>query len=175
MNPSTVLSPEIVDLGLAIGLLHGSGSAVEFDSDWFSDPGPRLAGVLADGGRRAALLRFVDAVNGEGGRRDEGGISYLKLFDAAELGGAGAPQLVVQLVVDDRAPNYVEVGVAIEHSTVTPIRTRTQVTIPLYRTGRRSGSSGTSVAPVAEHFALAAGSPITLTSTITTSSVSCFW
>ena len=165
MNPTSVLSPEIVDLGLAIGLLHHSGSSIEFDSDWFSDPGPRLSGALADDERRAALVRFVDAVNGEGGARNEGGITFLKLFDAAELGGSGAPHLVVQIVVDDRSPTYVEVGVGIEHSTATPIVTRTNLTVPLYRTGKRNGSS---TFPVPQHFALAAGAPIRLSSNITT-------
>ena len=54
MNPTSVLSPEIVDLGLAIGLLQKSGSSVDFDSDWFSDPGPRVSRALADDDRRAA-------------------------------------------------------------------------------------------------------------------------
>ncbi|HET9444424.1 MAG TPA: hypothetical protein VFO65_13930, partial [Acidimicrobiales bacterium] len=165
MNPSAVLSPEIVDLGLALGLLTGSGGSVSFDSDWFSDPGSKAATALADDDRRAALVRFVDAVNGEGGAAESGGVTFLKVFAAADLGTAGAPDLTVSVSIDDRPSTYVEVGVAVEHATTAPA-TRTRLVVPLYRTGKSTG--GGPVAAVAEPFALAAGSPIRLSSSIAT-------
>ncbi|HEX5100998.1 MAG TPA: hypothetical protein VFV94_15920, partial [Polyangiaceae bacterium] len=162
MNPSDVLSPEIVDLGLAIGLLKQSGGPVEFDSDWFSDPGPRVTQALADDDRRAALVRFVDAVNGPSDATRTGGVTLVKVFDASELGIADAPRLVVNVAIDDSSDTYVEVGVAITHSTTGP-ETHTDLVVPLYRTGKRLGSE---LATVPEPFALAAGSPIRLQSTL---------
>ncbi|MEO5901513.1 MAG: hypothetical protein ABIR68_15495, partial [Ilumatobacteraceae bacterium] len=162
MNPTTVLSPEIVDLGLAIGLLHQSGPGVEFDSDWFSTPGPKVATALADDKRRAALVRFVDAVSGQAPPGNTGGVTLVKLFDATELGLPGAPALTVNLALDDRNPVYVEVGVAVSYATATPV-THTDLVVPLYRTGKLAG---TTVQPVAEHFALAAGAPIRLATSI---------
>jgi large repetitive protein len=167
VNPTTVLSPEIVDLGLAIGLLHKSSSTIEFDSDWFSNPGAKLSGTLADTDRRTALVHFVDKVVGEGGTRDDGGVTLLKLFDAHDVGGSSAPHLIVNLVLDARAESYVEVGVGVEHATESPIVTKTELRVPLYRTGKRSG---TTVANVAEHFALAAGAPIRLSSSLSINS-----
>ena len=163
MNPSTVLSPEIVDLGLAIGLLQKTDSSVQFDSGWFGDPGPRVAKALADEGRRAALIRFVDAVNGDAPVVNAGGVKLLKVFDANEIGLSQPLNLSVMLAIDDRATGYVEIGVAISYATDSPV-THTDVVVPLYRTGKLSGNT---VLPVAEHFALAAGSPIRLATSLT--------
>ncbi|MDQ3980458.1 MAG: hypothetical protein M3314_13035, partial [Actinomycetota bacterium] len=165
MNPTAVLSPEIVDLGLALGLLTRTGGDVSFDSGWFSDPGATAATVLADEERRSALVRFVDAVNGEGGATESNGITSLKVFAASDLGIAGAPDLTVHLTLDDRPASYVEVGLAVEHATRTPA-TRTRLAIPLYRAGKRT--DGGTVAPVTERFALAAGAPLRLSSSIAT-------
>ena len=165
MNPTSVLSPEIVDLGLAIGLLRSANGSVAFDDDWFSDPGPRVSTALADDDRRAALVRFAAATLGESGTHLDSGVRHLQLFDAAALGGAGAPNLIVELTLDDRAATYVEVGLAVTHQTSAPVTTRTSLAIPMYRTGKRSGAD--SVEPVAQHFALAAGSPLRLSSSIT--------
>lgn len=163
MNPTSVLSPEIADLGLAVGLLHKTDGSLAFDSDWFSDPGPRVSKALADEDRRAALVRFVDAVNGDAPTANSGGVRLLKLFDATELGIADAPALVVSLSVDDRNAAYVEVGLSVSFTTDVP-RTQTDLVVPLYRTGKMAGST---VQPVAEHFAMAAGSPIRLATSIT--------
>ena len=165
MNPTSVLSPEIVDLGLAIGLLQKSNSSVDFDSGWFSDPGPRVSRALADDDRRAALVRFVDTVNGDSPVINAGGVKLLKIFDATELGITGAPNLSVMLSIDDRPAGYVEVGLAVSFATTGPT-TQTDLVVPLYRTGKKSGST---VQPVAEHFALAAGSPIRVTTSLTLS------
>ena len=165
MNPTSVLSPEIVDLGLAIGLLRSSNGSVAFDDDWLSDPGPRVSTALADNDRRAAIVRFAAAALGDSGTHMDSGVTHIQLFDAAALGGAGAPNLVVELTLDERAATFVEVGLAVTHQTAAPVTTRTSLAIPMYRTGKRSGAGP--VAAVAEHFALAAGSPLRLSSSIT--------
>ena len=157
MNPSSVLSPEIVDLGLAIGLLHRVGGSVEFDSDWFSNPGPKVATTLADGDRRAALVRFVQAVNGAAPTVNSGGVTLLKVIDASELDIPNPPDLSVMLAIDDRAATHVEVGLGVSFATHTAPRTRTDVIVPLYRTGKLAGQV---VSTVPEHFALVAGAPI---------------
>ena len=161
----SVLSPEIVDLGLAIGLLRrGTGGDVSFDSDWFSDPGPRVSRALADEHRRASLIRFVDAVNGETPVVNSGGVQLLKIFDATELGIPDAPALVVMLAIDDRDAHFVEVGVSVSFSTTAPA-TRTDLVVPLYRTGKLIGT-GPTVESVLEHFALKAGAPIRVATSI---------
>ncbi len=167
MNPADVLSSEVADLALALGLLTSTNGEVAFDSDFFSDPGAKVATALADEPRRDALVRFVDAVNGDGGAREVGGVTFLKLFSASDLGLPGAPDLTLNLSIDDRAASYVEVGLAIEHATTAPV-SRTQLEVPLYRTGKRVGAGP--VAAVAERFALAGGSPIRLRSTLSTAS-----
>ena len=122
MNPLDVLSPEIVDLCTAIGLVHATGDGPAFDSDWFGDPGPRVARALADDGRRAALVRFVEAVRrggqGGGGREGDGaGVTLLTVFDAGELGG---PPLRLSVALDDRPTEYVEVGLAVSYAADLP-------------------------------------------------------
>lgn len=164
MNPLDVLSPEIVDLCTAIGLVHATGDGPAFDSDWFGDPGPRVARALADDGRRAALVRFVEAVRrggqGGGGREGDGaGVTLLTVFDAGELGG---PPLRLSVALDDRPTEYVEVGLAVSYATTTPATT-IELVVPLYRTGKADGAT---VRPVSEPFALAAGAPIRLTAAI---------
>ena len=162
MNPSTVLSPEIVDLGLAVGLLVEQGGSVEFDSDWFSDPGPRVSKAMADDHRRQALIRFVDTVNGDSPVVNSGGVKLLKLFDATELGLPSAPNLTVMLSIDERPSTYVEVGIAVSYATTAPT-TRTDLVVPLYRAGKLEGAT---VHAVDEHFALTAGAPIRLATSL---------
>jgi hypothetical protein len=79
MTALPTLAPEIVDLGFAIGLLTPSGGGVELDSDWFDDPGGRMAGVLADDVRRDALIRFADAVLAQGEHTEDDGVALLRL------------------------------------------------------------------------------------------------
>ncbi len=109
MNPTSVLSPEIVDLGLAIGLLQKTSSSVDFDSDWFSDPGSRVSTALADDDRRAALVRFVDTVNGDSPVINAGGVKLLKIFDASELGLHRRPE-PQRDAVDRRPPGRLRGG-----------------------------------------------------------------
>ena len=92
MNPTAVMPAEIVDLGLAIGLLEKDGGSVEFNSDWFSDPGPVVSKALADEDRRDALVRFVDTVNGASDATQVGDITAVKLFDARDLGIERCPR-----------------------------------------------------------------------------------
>ena len=140
MNPTAVMPAEIVDLGLAIGLLENDGGSVEFNSDWFSDPGPIVSKALADEDRRDALVRFVDTVNGASDATQVGDITAVKLFDARDLGIGGAPDLAVNLTLDDSADNYVEVGVSVSFATAAP-DTRTELTVPLYRTAKLVGGT----------------------------------
>lgn len=160
MNAADVLSPEIVDLCTAIGLVVPGDSGPAFDSTWFDDPGRKLARVLADDDRRRALVRFVERVRGDGGAVESGGVTLLTLLDGAELGG---PPLVLSLALDDRPTDHVEVGLAASYTATGP-DARVDVMVPLYRTGK--AASPTTVHAVAEPFALAAGAPIRVSATI---------
>jgi hypothetical protein len=154
------LDPEIADLGLALGLLKASGDAVELDSSWFDAPGARLAGTLADDGRRGALVRFVDAVLAQGDHTEQDGVTYLHLFNLRELtGDSSLPDLTVQATLDARPSAYVEVGLAVALGTTAP-DTSTQLAIPLYRAAKPSQS-------VAQPFALLAGGVVRVATELT--------
>src|SRR6266487_6259951 len=116
-----------------IGLLTPTGGGVELDSDWFDDPGTRMAGVLADDDRREALVRFADAVLAQGAQAQQDGVDLIPLFNLRNLAGDNSlPDLTVQVSLDARANKYVEVGLAATLSTTGPA-TRTEVRVPLYR------------------------------------------
>ena len=160
MTALPTLDPEIADLGLALGLLTASDGAVELDSSWFDAPGDRLAGTLADDGRRGALVRFVDAVLAEGAHTEQDGVTYLHLFNLRELTGDSArPDLTVQATLDARPSAYVEVGLAVSLGTTAP-DTSTQLAIPLYRAAKPSQS-------VAQPFALLAGGVVRVATELT--------
>ncbi len=165
MTALPTLDPEISDLGLAIGLLKPGTSGVELDSDWFNAPGPKLVGTLADDQRRHALVRFVEAVLGHGEHTERDGVTLLHLFGLRELtGDTGKPDLVVQVSLDDRPTDYVEVGLAITFATTTPATT-TELVVPIYRAPKQGRPKPT------QPFALLAGGLVQLASDITLSSV----
>ncbi len=135
---------------MAIGLLTPGTSGVELDSDWFADPATRLTGVLADDGRRGALVRFAEAVLARGTHTEQDGIVLLPVLDLRELSGNPAlPDLVVQVSLDARPADYTEVGLAATLKTTTPVST-TDVVIPLYRAAKHGKT-------VAQTFALLDG------------------
>jgi hypothetical protein len=149
------LDPEVADLGVAIGLLAPTTSGVELDSDWFADPATRLTGVLADDGRRGALVRFAEAVLARGTHTEQDGVIFVPVLDLRELSGNPAlPDLVVQVTLDPRPPNYTEVGLAATLKTATPLTT-TDVVIPLYRAAKQGKS-------VAQAFALLDGGVVSV-------------
>jgi len=130
------LDAELSDLGLAIGLLTPSQTGVEFDSGWFSDPATHLKAVLPDDARRAALVRFADAVLARGTHTERDGVELVRLLNVRELGGDPAlPDLTVQVSLDARPDGYVEIGLAATLRTVAPATT-TDVVIPLYRAAK---------------------------------------
>jgi large repetitive protein len=156
------LDPEISDLGLALGLLTDGSGGPELDSDWFANPGEHLSGALGDADRRAALVRFVDTVLGEGEHTEAGGVTYLHLFDLRQLAGDSTlPDLTVQVSLDDRPAAYVEVGLAAKLQTDAPA-TSTTVVVPLYRAAKDGQ-------PVPQPFALLAGSAVSLSTELTLS------
>src|SRR5690348_12750484 len=113
MTALPALDPEITDLGLALGLLKADGTGPELDSTWFSTPADHLKGALGDDDRRAALVRFVDTVLGDGQHTATGGMTYLHLFDLRQLAGDDTlPDLTVQVSLDDGPADFVEVGLA---------------------------------------------------------------
>ncbi|HZG93377.1 MAG TPA: hypothetical protein VEZ46_01580, partial [Mycobacteriales bacterium] len=157
------LDPEIADLGLAIGLLNrSSGGGVELDSDWFSDPGPRITGALADSGRRTALVRFVESVLGDGEHVERDGVVYLRLFNLRELVNDNAlPDLTVQASLDARPADYVEVGLAVSLRVEAPAVV-TELAVPLYR-AKKAGRT------VAQEFALLDGGVVRVSTDLTLS------
>ena len=157
------LDPEIADLGLAIGLLSaGSGGGVELDSDWLKDPGPRITTALADEGRRAALIRFVDEVLGQGEHLERDGVVLLPLFDLRALANDDSlPDLTVQASLDARPANHVEVGVAVSLRVEQP-RVTTELLVPLYR-AKKTGRS------VSQEFALLDGGVVQVSTELTLS------
>jgi large repetitive protein len=160
MTGLPTLDPEIADLGLALGLFTSGSGGVEFDSSWFDDPGNHLAGVLGDDNRRSALVRFADAVLGEGQHTESGGVTYVHLFDLRTLAGDNnLPDVTVQVALDARPASYVEVGVAARLATASP-PTSTQVVIPLYRAAKPGQH-------VAQPFALLAGGVVELSTDLT--------
>jgi hypothetical protein len=164
MTALPTLDPEIADLGLAIGLLTpGSGGGVELDSGWFDAPGERLAGALASDDRRSALVRFVDAVLAEGRHTERDGVVLLELFNLRQLAGGGAadtlPGLTVQVSLDSRPTDYVEVGLAASFATTAPA-TSTRALIPLYRAAKTGHT-------VSQPFALLAGGKVQVSTGLT--------
>ncbi|MEO6712130.1 MAG: DUF6603 domain-containing protein, partial [Mycobacteriales bacterium] len=165
MSGLPTLDPEIADLGLAIGLLGASPSGVELDSTWFSDPGPRIAGALADGPRRAALIRFVDNVLGQGVHTERDGVVLLHLFNLRELAGDDTlPDVTVHATLDARPVDYVEIGIAASVRVADPAIT-VDASIPLYR-AKKAGRS------VGQEFALLDGGVVHLGAEITLSTAS---
>ncbi len=163
MSGLPTLDPEIADLGLAIGLLNSTASGVELDSDWFSDPGPRITGAIADADRRAALVRFVDNVLAQGAHTERDGITFLHLFNLRELAGDNTlPDLTVQASLDARPAAYVEIGLAVS-LTVDDPAISTELVVPLYR-AKKTGQS------VGQEFALLDGGVVHLSTEITLSS-----
>jgi hypothetical protein len=155
------LDPELSDLGLAIGLLTPSSDAgVELDSDWFSDPAARLKSVLADDARRAALVRFADAVLAGDTGTERNGVELVRLLSLRELGGEAVPDLTVQASLDARPADYVEIGLAATLRTVSPIVTTTGVVIPLYRAAKTGKT-------VPQAFALLDGGVVTVSTDLT--------
>ncbi|HEU5266131.1 MAG TPA: hypothetical protein VFU35_05500, partial [Jatrophihabitans sp.] len=162
MTGLPTLDPEISDLGLALGLLTDGTSGPELDSTWFSAPSDHLRGALGDDDRRAALVRFVDTVLGDGEHTEAGGVTYLHLFELRQLTGDNTlPDLTVQVSLDDRPANYVEVGLAATLQTDNP-QTSTSVVVPLYRAAKHGHS-------VPQPFALLAGSAVSLSTELTLS------
>ncbi|HEX5145280.1 MAG TPA: DUF6603 domain-containing protein [Mycobacterium sp.] len=160
MTGLPTLDPEIADLGLALGLFTAGTNGVEFDSSWFTSPGDHLAGALGDDGRRAALVRFADAVLGDGQHTESGGITFVHLFDVRTLAGDNSlPDVTVQVSLDARPATYVEVGVAATVNTDSPV-TSTRVVIPLYRAAKHGQH-------VAQPFALLADGVIDLSTDLT--------
>ncbi len=160
MSGLPTLDPEIADLGLALGLLTSGSGGVQLDSTWFDSPGDHLSGALGDDDRRAALVRFADTVLGDGEHTETGGITYLPVFDLRKMtGDSTLPNLTIQASLDDRAPAYVEVGVAATLQTTTPT-TSTSVVIPLYRAAKAGQS-------VPQPFALLAGGAVQLSTDLT--------
>ena len=75
MTVIPTLDPEVSDLGLAVGLLESGQNGVELDSSWFDDPSGRIAGVLAVDDRRAALVRFLEALLAGGTHTERDGVT----------------------------------------------------------------------------------------------------
>ncbi len=151
------LDAEIADLGVAIGLLESGPGGVEVDSAWFNDPAARLAGAIADDDRRAALIRFVDAVIAEGDHTERDGVTFIPIVDVRRLSGNNAaPDVVIEVIIDDRPANHVEIGIAARIATANPATT-TDVEIPIYRAAKQGHT-------VAQPFALLDGGVVRVAS-----------
>jgi hypothetical protein len=160
MTNLPTLDPEVIDLGLAIGLLTPSGSGVELDSCWFADPGTQLTGVLADDSRRGALIRFADAVLAKGNHREQGGVVLVPVMNLRQLSGDETlPDVVISVSLDAGPANYTEVGLAAALTTIDPAST-TQVAIPLYRAAKTGKT-------VPQAFALLDGGVVKLATELT--------
>ena len=59
MNVSNLLSPEVLDIAKAVGLVSASG---EINDSWFNNPLDNLRSVLTNSTQRAALLDLLDIV-----------------------------------------------------------------------------------------------------------------
>jgi hypothetical protein len=159
MTAIPTLDPEIADLGLAVGVLESGDNGVELDSSWFNDPGGRIADVLAVDARRAALMRFLEALLAGGSHTVRDGVTLIPIVDVRKLSGdSSLPNVVVQLTVDDRPADHVEIGIAAQVTTTQPATT-TDVEIPLFRAAKTGHS-------VAQPFALLDGGVVRLASDI---------
>ena len=127
------------DLGVVGNLAEALGltSRGDFRADWLSDPGKHLSRMLAEDGQRAALIAFIDEVlAGEDRTTGPDGKVWLPIAKAQP------PLARVYLVIDERPPDWVGIGVGVKVSSDTPAAS-VSAQVPLFRAAKvnRSVSS----------------------------------
>ena len=127
------------DLGVVGNLAEALGltSRGDFRADWLSDPGKHLSRMLAEDGQRAALIAFIDEVlAGEDRTTGPDGKVWLPIAKAQP------PLARVYLVIDERPPDWVGIGVGVKVSSDTPVAS-VSAQVPLFRAAKvnRSVSS----------------------------------
>ena len=101
-------SPELVDLGLALGVVTGDPDDPQLDNGFFADPISRLGALLADADQRAAALRLLSRVlDGSPGPPAVGGEQWVPLVTTD-----GTPRLGLWGVVTDRSGGAVDIALA---------------------------------------------------------------
>ena len=156
------LDPEILSLGLALGLIDQQAGGPALVGDWLSRPGHYVTTALQTQPRRDALVHFAETVLGEGTHTERDGVTLLPLFDFSRAPVNG-PDIIVQISLDSRNSAYTEIGIAATLRTSAPITSVTDVLIPLYR-------ASTTDTPVHEPFALLNDdAKVTLTTDLTLS------
>lgn len=122
-------SPELVDLGLAVGVLTGTPEDPVLDNSFFTDPGAKLGGILADAGQRTAALnllsRVLDGAPGPGTTEGEQWVPLVTTETTPRLGLWG--------VVTERAAGAVDLSVALLVRHDGAIGLELSVTVPLVR------------------------------------------
>ena len=119
---------ELADLGKAVGLIKPDGV---FEPGWFAEPGKFAGGTLRNKDQRAALLRLLDTLLGEGENVvDEQGRTWVPVIERSGL--------TLYLVVEPRASQTTAgktetiLGVGVRHRTTEPEST-TELLVPLLR------------------------------------------
>ena len=121
---------DVERLARAIGLLRDDG----FNEDWLSNPARYLGSVLSDDAQRAALLGAVDDLLGGGDREtDAQGLIWLPLFERDD------PALAFAAVVDERATDYIAIGIGVKLSGEAP-HAAMRLHIPLFKAARGNTS-----------------------------------
>ena len=118
---------ELSPLATALGLVDAEG---EFQGDWLSDPGARLRTVMADEVQRDALIEFVDEVLGGDERQtDSDGRIWLPIVSQDD------PDVELCVVVDDRPPDHVALGLGVRLATASP-QSLSTLHVPLFRAAK---------------------------------------
>ena len=110
------LSPELIDLGLALGVLSGTPQNPQPDNEFFSDPSAKLGGVLAEPDQRAAALRLLSRVlDGSATPTSVDGEEWVALVTQDQTAGASepGPRLGLWGVVTERAGGAVDLAIAV--------------------------------------------------------------
>ena len=115
------LSPELIDLGLALGVLTGTPQSPQPDNEFFSDPSAKLGGVLAEPDQRAAALRLLSRVlDGSATPSSVDGEEWVALVtqeqnaqDQTARAGEPEPRLGLWGVVTERAGGAVDLAIAV--------------------------------------------------------------
>ncbi|HEV7575148.1 MAG TPA: hypothetical protein VGO85_03820, partial [Caldimonas sp.] len=118
------------NLAEAIGLTHDGA----FEPGWLGDPGAHLGAMLASERQRDALVAFVDEALG-GAERSTGpdGSVWLPIAQASD------PSVTVCAVFDDRAADFVAIGVGIRVASSAP-QASLAAHMPLFRAAKEGRS-----------------------------------
>src|SRR5215211_6818849 len=131
------LGPDLVDLGLALGILVPGAGGPDLNAAWFEDPAARLTAVLRNPGQRQAALDLARRVLGEASadeldlRELPPGESWLALASSATVPGG-----IYAVVGEDAGGVWLGLGVRLAaHDSPGGVRLDSSATVlvPLVR------------------------------------------